>query len=109
LPRRQQGKLNENTPRPVSDYFDSFKRESEPMILLKSILAGVAALFTAALATYGVSVVAPHILELMPSREGRIDAFFFPLWQFVVVALLISSGGFYWGFRRAMGHRQKVS
>jgi hypothetical protein len=79
------------------------------MILLKSILAGVAALFTAALATYGVSVVAPHILELMPSREGRIDAFFFPLWQFVVVALLIFSGGFYWGFRRAMWHRQKVS
>ena len=57
------------------------------MILLKSILAGVAALFTAALATYGVSVVAPHILELVPSREGRIDAFFFHcgslwLWRF---------------------------
>jgi hypothetical protein len=49
------GKLNENTPRPVSDYFDSFKRESEPTILLKSIFAGVAALFTAALATYGLS------------------------------------------------------
>jgi hypothetical protein len=93
----------------VSDNFDSFEPESEPMILLKSILAGVVALFMAASATYGLSVVAPHILELMPNREGRIDAFFFPVWHLAVVALLIFSGGFYWGFRRAMRHSQKVS
>jgi hypothetical protein len=45
----------------------------------------------------------------MPNREGGIDAFFFPVWQLAVVALLIFSGGFYWGFRRAMRPSQKVS
>ena len=40
------------------------------MILLKSTLAGVAALITAALATYGLAAGVPHILKLMPNREG---------------------------------------
>jgi len=79
------------------------------MILVKSTLAGVAALITAALATYGLAVGVPRILELVPSREGGTGVFFFPVWPLMVVALLIFSGGFYWGFRRAQRHRQKVS
>jgi hypothetical protein len=75
------------------------------MILLKSTLAGVAALITAALATYGLAVAVPHILELMPNREGRMGVFQFPMWQLTVAALLIFFGGFYCGFRRAVRHR----
>ena len=75
------------------------------MILLKSTFAGVAALITAALATYGLAVGVPHILELMPNREGSMGVFQFPMWWLGVAALLIFSCGFYWGFRRAMRHR----
>ena len=75
------------------------------MILLKSILAGVAALIMAALATYGLGVGVLHILELMPNREGGMGVFLFPMWQLAVAALLIFFGGFYWGFRRAVRHR----
>jgi len=63
------------------------------MILLKSTLAGVAAFITAALATYGLAVGLPHILELMPNREGFMGVFQFPMWQLAVAALLIFSGG----------------
>jgi hypothetical protein len=75
------------------------------MILLKSTLAGVAALITAALTTYGLAAGVPYILELMPNREGRMGVFQFPMRQLAVAALLIFFGGFYWGFRRAMRHR----
>ena len=77
------------------------------MILVKAPLAGLAALVTAALASYGLAVSVPRILQLIPSREGGMGVFFFPVWPLMVVALLIFSGGFYWGFRRAQ--RQKIS
>ena len=77
------------------------------MILVKATLAGLAALVTAALASYGLAVSVPRILQLIPSREGGMGVFFFPMWPLMVVALLIFSGGFYWGFRRAQ--RQKIS
>jgi hypothetical protein len=70
------------------------------MILVKGTLAGLAALITAVLASYGLAVSVPRILELIPSREGGIGVFFFPVWPLLVLALLIFSGGFYWDFRR---------
>ncbi len=78
------------------------------MIFVKSTLAGVAAVITAALVIYGLAVGVPRILELIPSREGGIGFYSvgpFPMWPLGVVALLIFSGGFYWNFRRATRHR----
>ena len=80
------------------------------MIFVKSTLAGVAALIVAALITYGLALGVPRILGMMPGREdsGMTYGVLFPMWRLVVVALLIFSGGFYWGFRRAQRHRQKI-
>jgi hypothetical protein len=78
------------------------------MIFVKSTLAGVAAVITAALVIYGLAVGVPRILELIPSREGGIGGYSFgpfPMWPLGVVALLIFSGGFYWSFRRATRNR----
>jgi hypothetical protein len=78
------------------------------MIFVKSTLAGVAAVIIAALVIYGLAVAVPRILELIPSREGGLGFYSvgpFPMWPLGVVALLIFSGGFYWGFRRATRHR----
>jgi hypothetical protein len=74
------------------------------MIFIKSTLAGVAAVITAALVIYGLAVGVPRILELISSREGGTGAYSvgpFPMWPLGVVALLIFSGGFFWSFRRA--------
>lgn len=78
------------------------------MIFLKSTLAGVAALIIVALVIYALAIGVPRILELIPSREGGIGVYSagpFPMWPLGVVAFLIFSGGFYWGFRRATHHR----
>jgi hypothetical protein len=79
------------------------------MILLKSTLAGIAALLMASLATYGIAVGAPRVLQLTLGRDGFTGAFFYPVWQLLLVAFLIFALGFFWGFRRASRHRGNVS
>jgi hypothetical protein len=75
------------------------------MIFVKSTFAGVAALIMAAPIVYALAVGVPRVLELIPSREGGIGVYEFPMWPLAVVALLIFSVGCYWGFRRARCHR----
>jgi hypothetical protein len=78
------------------------------MIIVKSTLAGLAAVILAALAMYGLAVAVPTMLELIPAREGGIGVSSvgpFPWWPLGVAALLIFAGGFYWTFRRAARHR----
>jgi len=79
------------------------------MIFVKSTLADVAAVIIAAV-IYGLAAGVPRILELIPSRSREGGMGFLQRRPFSNVAawgvaLLISSGGFYWSFRRATRHR----
>ena len=81
----------------------------EPMIFVKSILGGVVALIVAALIIYALAAGVPRVLELIPGGEGGIGVYSvapFPLWLLVIVTLLVFSGGFYRGFRRARRFRR---
>jgi hypothetical protein len=87
---------------------DNLQEEVEAMIFVKSFFAGVAALIMAALPIYGLAVVVPRILELVPHGEGGMFVYEvgpFPIWPLVVAALLIFCSGFYWNFRRAQRDR----
>jgi hypothetical protein len=71
------------------------------MIFIKSTLAGVAAVITAALVIYGLAVGVPRILELISGREGGTGATASALfqcgrlgaWRFLSF-LVASSGAF---------------
>jgi hypothetical protein len=75
------------------------------MIFVKSTLAGVAAVITAALIIYALAVGVPGLLELIPPREGGMFMYSvgpFSVWLLVVPAFFIFCGGFYWCFRRTV-------
>jgi hypothetical protein len=77
------------------------------MIIVKSILAGMAALIMAALIIYALAVGVPRLLELIPRREGGVGVYMvgpYPMWPVAVGALIVFCGGFYWNFRRARRH-----
>ena len=74
------------------------------MIYVKSVLAGVAALFIAAVLyfyIYYVFLIRPTLPKLPPGTNVGLDLHIFHLRLFSLIALLAFAIGFYWEFRRA--------
>ena len=76
------------------------------MIYLKSVLAGVAALFIASVLyfyLYYTFLIRPTLPKLPPGTGVGIDIFVFNVPLLCLIALLAFAIGFYWEFRRASG------
>jgi hypothetical protein len=74
------------------------------MIYVKSVLAGVAALFIASVLyfyLYYVLLIRPTLPKVPPGTSVGIDIRVFNLPLLCLIALLAFATGFYWEFRRA--------
>jgi hypothetical protein len=76
------------------------------MVFSKSLLAGLAAVVTAALVVCVLLLSGPLILRFLPHKEDiGLYAVGFPIWPLSIGALLAFCVGFYWAFRRAERRR----
>ena len=76
------------------------------MIYIKSVLAGVAALFVASVLyfyIYYAFLIRPTLPKLPPGTGVGLDVRVFDLPLFCVIAAIAFAIGFYWEFRRASG------
>jgi hypothetical protein len=76
------------------------------MIYVKSVLAGVAALFVASVLyfyIYYAFLIRPTLPKVPPGTGVGWDVRVFDLPFFSLIALLAFAIGFYWEFRRASG------
>jgi hypothetical protein len=79
-------------------------KSSEPMIYVKSLLAGLAALIVAALIVCAVLVGYPLLKLFLHRDEGGVGFYmvgpWIHLWPLLIGASIIFAGAFYWSFRR---------
>jgi hypothetical protein len=74
------------------------------VVYVKSVVAGVAALFVASVLyfyIYYAVVIRPRLPKLPPGTGVGLDVRVFDLPFFGLIALLAFAIGFYWEFRRA--------